>query len=174
MIRKAKREDLDEVENIFTEILRHEQSHTAYTVWQEGVYPTRKTAEEGYSDGSLYVMERSGKLCASMIVDRVAPDEYGKIHWKSNAAPSEVCMIRLLCVRPSEAGRGLGSEMVEFAIEEARRKNFKAIRLDTGGQNIPAKTLYTKLGFQLVATGSMSVGHIIAHENHLFFEYVLS
>lgn len=171
MIRKAKINDIEEIEKIFTEILLYEQNHTAYTVWKKGVYPTRQVAENALSEGSLYVMEESGKICASMIINQNAPEEYNAVDWKSGALPSDVFIIHLLCVRPSEAGRGVGKEMVKFVIEEAKRRNLKAIRLDTGSQNIPAKTLYINLGFELAGKGTMSVGGVISHNNHLFFEY---
>ncbi len=49
----------------------------------------------------------------------------------------------------------------------------KALRLDTGSQNIPALSLYKKLGFQVVATASMNVGSAIEHSGHLFLEKLL-
>ena len=173
MIRQAKLADVDEVEKCYTEVLLYEQTHTAYTVWQLGIYPTRKTAEAALSDGSLYVMEKSGKICASMIINHYAPEEYDSIKWKCSTKPSEVLIIHLLCVRPSEAGQGIGKEMVKFAIEEAKRRNCKVVRLDTGSQNIPAKTLYTNLGFKLIGTTSMAIGGKIPHKNHLFFELAI-
>lgn len=170
MIRKATFNDIDEVEKSYIELLLYEQNHIAYTVWQLGVYPTRETAQNALSDGSLFVFEKSGKICASMIINQNVPDEYDNIKWKCVANPSEVLIIHLLCVRPTEAGRGIGKEMVSFAIEEAMHRNCKAVRLDTGSQNIPAKTLYTNLGFELMGTTTMNIGGIIPHNNHLFFE----
>ena len=95
------------------------------------------------------------------------------VHWGCEAKPEEVMVIHLLCVRPSKAHQGMGRRMVEFIIEEARKRGCKAVRLDTGAQNIPAKSLYTKIGFKLAGTASMAIGGLIPHEGHLFFEYVL-
>ncbi len=170
MIRRAKPDDIAEIEKSYNEVMLHEQSHVRYTVWQQGVYPTRKTAEIALSDGSLYVMEKSGKMRASMIINHIAPKEYESIPWKCAASPSEVLVVHLLCVRPSEAGRGLGKEMMTFAIEEAKRRNCTAVRLDTGSQNVPAKSLYAKLGFEHRGTAPMAIGGTIPHKNHLFFE----
>ena len=63
--------------------------------------------------------------------------------------------------------------MVQFILDEARKQGCKAVRLDTGAQNIPARSLYTKIGFHLAGTGSMAIGGVIPHDGHLFFEYVL-
>ena len=82
-------------------------------------------------------------------------------------------MIHLLMVRPSAAGRGIGSALVNYALETAAQSSCTAVRLDTGGQNLPAAALYEKLGFQLVAVTSMKVGGAISHSGHLFFEKAL-
>ena len=173
MIRKATKNDIPRVEAGYLEHLRHEQTHTAYTVWKEGVYPTRQTALDALAEGSLYVMEADGGALPSVIADRKQPEAYADIAWSCDAAPEDVMVIHLLCVPPSLAGRGIGSEMVRFLLGEARAAGYKTVRLDTGGQNVPAASLYRKLGFRLAGTGSFAVGGRIAHANHLFFEYVL-
>lgn len=170
MIRKAELRDINAIEKSYTELLLHEKEHGAYTVWRLGVYPTRVTAENALQDGALYVFEQTGELCASMILDQVQPEEYRDIDWKYPAAEKDILVIHLLCVRPSKAGRGIGKEMVGFAVEKGRRLHCKAIRLDTGAQNEPAVALYRKLGFSLAGTANMDVGGLISHHNHLFFE----
>lgn len=105
-----------------------------------------------------------------MIMNRIQPEEYAGIEWKHQTEPEKVLVIHLLCVKPSKAGCGIGKEMIQFAIEEGERMNCKTIRLDTGAQNKPAVALYTKAGFELAGTGTMAIGGIIAHKDHLFFE----
>ena len=173
MIRKATENDIPRVEAGYLEHLRHEQTHTAYTVWKEGVYPTKQTALDALAEGSLYVMEGPGEVLASVIADRKQPAAYADIEWSCPADPEDVLVIHLLCVPPSLAGRGAGSRIVRFLIEEARAQGYKTVRLDTGGQNIPAASLYRKLGFRLAGTGGFAVGGVISHANHLFFEYPL-
>ena len=173
MIRKATEHDIPRVEAGYLEHLRHEQTHTAYTVWKEGVYPTKQTALDALAEGSLYVMEGPDEVLASVIADQKQPAAYADIDWSCPADPEDVLVIHLLCVPPSLAGHGVGSSIVRFLIEEARAKGYKTVRLDTGGQNVPAASLYRKLGFRLAGTGNFAVGGKISHANHLFFEYVL-
>ena len=170
MIRKAVSQDIDQIESSYTELLLYEKEHGAYTVWQSGVYPTRSTAEKALFEDTLYVMEQDGEICASIIANRVQPEEYEGVCWKYQVEPDEVLVIHLLCVRPSKAGQGIGSALVQFVIERAQSMNCKSVRLDTGLQNKPAAALYTKLGFELVGTGTMAVGGVISHRNHLFYE----
>lgn len=76
-------------------------------------------------------------------------------------------------VRPRAAGKGVGSALVGYALDIARLRSCTAVRLDTGEQNIPAVSLYTKLGFKLIAASPMNVGGAIFHSKHLFFEKIM-
>lgn len=173
MIRQAVITDLDAIEEGYREHFLHEKQYGAYTVFQEGVYPTRRDAEKALSSEALYVYEENGVVMGSMILDKQQPDEYGKVDWPGKTADEHVSVIHLLMVRPCASGKGIGSALLKFAEEEARRHSCTVLRLDTGEQNIPAAALYKKLGFQLAATASMNVGGIIAHNGHLFFQKVL-
>lgn len=170
MVRKAVLSDIDGIEKNYEELLTHEKEHGAFTAWQLGVYPTRETAEKSLSNGSLYVIERADEICASMILNQVQPEEYNGIKWKCDVNAAEVMVIHLLCVPPSKGGSGLGTEMVQFAIQKGKQFHCKVIRLDTGLQNKPAIALYTKLGFELAGMTNMLIGGTIEHKNHLFFE----
>lgn len=165
--------DLDSIEAGYHEHFAHEKTHVAYTVFQESVYPTRRDAEKALREGSLYVCEEDGAVLGSIILDARQPEEYQNIDWPSGAAAEQVRVIHLLMVRPRAAGKGVGSALVGYAEDEARRCSCAAVRLDTGAQNTPAASLYKKLGFQLVKTASMKVGGTIAHSGHLFFEKML-
>ena len=63
---------------------------------------------------------------------------------------------------------------MQFVVEYAKSMNCKSVRLDTGSQNKPAVALYTKLGFELAGTGTMAIGGMISHGNHLFYERKIS
>lgn len=173
MIRKATEADLDDVNDGYEELLYYEREHGAYTVWELGVYPTQESAKKSLDEGGLYVLEEDGRIAASITVNQTQPSEYAQITWGCDANPDEVMVIHLLCVRPSKAHCGIGTRMVQFIIEKARLQGCKAVRLDTGAQNIPAKSLYTKIGFQLAGTAFMAIGGKIPHKGHLFFEYIL-
>ena len=136
-------------------------------------YPTAQTALDALSEGTLYVMDADCEAMPSVIADRKQPEAYRDVAWEREADPAKVLVIHLLCVPPSQAGKGVGSSIVRFLIGEARAQGYQTVRLDTGGQNVPAASLYRKLGFRLAGTGSFAVGGKIAHANHLFFEYPL-
>lgn len=170
MIREATDKDLDFVEEGYHEHFINEQEHGAYTVFKEGVYPTRGDAEKALQNRALYVYEENGIVAGSMILNGQQPEEYKKIDWPSQAAAENVLVIHLLMVRPCMAGKGIGTALVNHAEKVAKQRSCEVVRLDTGGQNTPAASLYKKLGFQLIGTSSMKVGGAIAHDGHLFFE----
>lgn len=173
MIRKANFNDIEFIEDTYNEHFAHEIESGAYTVFKKGVYPTRKDAEKAINDGTLYVYEENYNIAGSIIIDRVQPKEYAEIAWEKALKCDEAMVIHLLIVRPSMTGKGIASSLLGYAIELARNNSCKALRLDTGGQNIPAVSLYKKSGFQIVATASMKVGNAIEHSGHLFLEKVL-
>lgn len=173
MIRKANFNDIEFIEDTYNEHFAHEIECGAYTVFKKGVYPTGKDAEKAINDGTLYVYEENQNIAGSIIIDSVQPREYAEIAWGKALKGDEVMVIHLLIVRPGMTGKGVASALVKYAMELARSNSCKALRLDTGGQNIPAVSLYKKLGFQIVAAASMKVGNAIEHSGHLFLEKVL-
>lgn len=148
MIRKAVMSDLDQIEQCFVELLEYQQTHTAYTGWRLHVYPTRATAEQALSAGTLYVMEQHGEIVASMIASQNQPAKFRDVDWQYPAQNDEVLVLHLLCVRPSHARQGIGQAMVRHLMQEARSLHYKAVRLDTSEQNTPAQALYIKQGFE--------------------------
>ena len=170
MIRLATVLDLDGIEEEYGQHFLYERQNGAYTVFKEGVYPTRKDAEIALQNQALYVYELNGVIVGSLILDKEQPDEYSEIDWPSKATPEQVNVIHLLMVNPFLARKGIGSALVTHAIEIAKNCLCSAIRLDTGEQNMPAVSLYKKMGFQVVAFSKMKVGGAISHATHLFLE----
>ena len=173
MIRKAIPSDAAGIEKIYEEHFDHEKKHGAYTVFKRGVYPTRAVAENAIAAGTMYVYETEEGILGSVILDKVQPVEYKGIAWGRSCIDDHVMVIHLLMVRPSMSGRGIGSSLVRYAAETAKKDGCEALRLDTGGQNTPAVSLYTKCGFSIVARAPKKVGDQIAHKDHLYLELLL-
>lgn len=173
MIRKAVLNDIDLIEDTYNEHFQYETEHKAFTVFQKGIYPTRKDAERAVKLGTMYVYEENGNIGGSIIIDKVQPAEYANIPWKGAFSKDEVMVIHLLMVRHSMSGKGIASSLIKYAAALAREDNCKALRLDTGSQNIPAVSLYEKNGFEIIASAPKKVGNVIAHKNHLYLEKIL-
>lgn len=172
--RPASEADLPSVEEGYLAFLRAEaMGEQRWTVWKEGIYPTRDTAAAALAEGTLYVLEENGDLAASVILNRHQPAEYASVQWRHPAGEDEALVIHTLCVSPAYSGRGVGSEAVRRAIKLAQAQGCRAIRLDTGGQNQPAIGLYRKMGFTLVGGGAFLLDGQLPDVNHVFMEYGL-
>ena len=170
-IRKATYEDVEKVAAGYSELAEHEKNTVSYTNWQFDYYPTLKTAQASFENGTLYVFEKDGKVCASMILNHIQPCEHEKIIWKYKAHDAETLVIHTLCVNPSESGKGYGKAMVNFAHEFAKETGCKVIRLDTYVGNTPAQALYKKLGYEYA--GTEYVYFEGKHKELMYFEYKL-
>ncbi len=172
MIRKATKEDIGAVEQSYTALLEHEAKNGSSSGWKLGVYPTRATAENAVGQGSLYVMEENGQICASMILNSEQPADYARVPWQYPAAADEVLVLHTLCVPPSQAGKGRGREMVAFAVDFGTSRGYKVFRLDTYDGNGPAAGLYTRMGFRLAGVAEVLFQDSIP-EKQKFFEMCL-
>lgn len=173
MIRKATARDIASIVDTYNEHFSYEHENGAFTVFKKDVYPTAQGAENAVKDGTMYVYEWNGDIAGSMIVGHEQPEEYAGIKWGMNCGADEIMVIHLILVRPCMAGNGIASSLLKYAAEMARECSCKVLRLDTGEQNIPAVSLYKKMGFRIVAEAPKKVGDVIAHTNHLFLEKIL-
>ena len=62
--------------------------------------------------------------------------------------PSE-CEIKAMRTRPEARGRGVAAQMLAFLLDEARRRKYHSVSLETGTQDYfaPARRLYARHGF---------------------------
>lgn len=148
MIRKATADDVLKVADSYKELKLYEKENVSFTNWALDGYPNLETAEKSFKNGTLFVLEENGELCASVILNHIQPCEHYKIMWKYDASDLETLTIHTLCVPPSKAGKGYGKKMVKFILDYAGTAGCKTVRLDTYEGNIPAQRFYEKLGFE--------------------------
>jgi ribosomal protein S18 acetylase RimI-like enzyme len=51
-------------------------------------------------------------------------------------------------VKEEYQGRGIGTRMLEYVIEDLKKRNARAVYIDTGSNNVKALRVYKKLGFK--------------------------
>lgn len=161
IIRRANFDDVNNVEKLYNDVLDYEAENDSYTNWQKGLYPTRKYAETAISLGSLYVGIENDELVGSVILNHIQPEEYTKVNWKVKVEENDVMVIHTLCIKPNCRKMGFGTRFVDFSERLAKGYSCNVMRLDTYEGNIPAATLYTKLGYRYVGSVEVNFQNVI-------------
>lgn len=147
-IRYATKDDISDITKIYEEILDSQDSGNASVGWIRGVYPTKETAERALDAKELFVYEGNGAIFAAAIINQKQVPEYKNADWEyKDVEDSKVLVLHTLVVSPSSKGRGVGTKFVRFYEDYARRMGCTHLRMDTNAVNIPARTLYKKLGY---------------------------
>lgn len=154
-IRQAQIEEFDEVRTFYHTLIDEMRDAEYQPGWEKEIYPSDAELREALEAGWLYTGREDGGIAAAMIVNHRGNDGYRQAQWPTPAGDGETAVIHVLGVMPRCSGRGLGGEMVRYAIGLARRQGKKVVRLDVLNGNLPAERLYTGAGFQYVQTVSM-------------------
>lgn len=160
MIRNASEKDVDRVAEIYEAIHQAEAQGKLTVGWARGVYPVRETARAAVERGDLFVSERAGKIVAAAIINRAQVPEYAQCAWKYPVPPEQVMVLHTLVVDPEVQAGGIGTELVAFYEEYARRHDCPFLRMDTQEKNKLARSFYHKLGFQEAGTVSCTFNGI--------------
>ena len=164
--------DFHEVQSFYWTLIEQMQDVEFHPGWEKGVYPADAFLKESLAVGELYALRADGKIIAAMVLNHQCNDGYNGTKWNVEAAVDEITVIHALGVLPQVHGQGVAPQMVEAAIQIARAKQQKAIRLDVLGGNIPALKLYEKFGFQYHRTVQMFYEDT-GWTNFLLYELVL-
>ena len=146
MFRPAKKEDVKYIAQIYENIFNDEKS-ASFTGWIKGVYPTEKTAADAFESGKLFVYDENGKVLAAAKINQEQMPGYDEAKWQHSAPNSEIMVLHTLVVEPSASGKGIGRKFVKFYEDYALENGCKYLRMDTNEKNIPARTLYKRLGY---------------------------
>ena len=152
---QAQIEEFDEVRIFYHTLIDGMRDAEYKPGWKKGIYPSDGELREALEAGWLYTGREDGGIAAAMIVNDRSNEGYRQAQWPTPAGDGETAVIHALGVMPHRGGRGLGKEMVRYAIGLAKQQGKKVVRLDVLNGNLPAERLYMGLGFQYVQTVSM-------------------
>ena len=123
--------------------------------WEKDIYPAPEFLKTSIAKGELYIGITENVIVSAMVLNQQCNDGYKKIKWHTEVSDKDITVIHALGVHPAYSGRGYAKAMVLKAFEIAGKNHQKVIRLDVLHGNIPAKKLYTGLGFQYIDTLKM-------------------
>ncbi len=147
---KVRPANVNEYENVlefYYDLIDSMENDPYSPMWQKNVYPEDITIKNAIENGWLYIMEEDNKIIGSMVINSACTEGYEKVSWSIDAKSDEIAVIHLLGIAKFARGKGMGSRLVQEAIDLCRRMGKKTIRLDAVGRNIPAQHLYEKNGF---------------------------
>ena len=171
-IRKGTIADVAELAALYDTLNDHLAATINYPGWRKGIYPVRENAQRAAEEGTLFVYIVNDKIAGSVILSHEPEEAYHSATWLIDAEYEDIIVIHTLVVHPASLSRGIGHELMRFALSHAKEQKQKAVRLDVYENNLPAIALYEKCGFRYIA--KVDLGYASYGLPHFFlYEYVL-
>ena len=152
LIRKAAKEDLTAVAEIYEDIHTGEDAGRVTIGWQRGVYPTYATAQAALDRGDLFILEDEGQILGAALINQTQVDVYYGAPWQYEALDHEVMVLHTLVISPKAGRKGYGEAFVRFYEDYAKAHGCPYLRIDTNERNTRARAMYKKLSYTEIAT----------------------
>lgn len=154
----ATEEDRDEILSLYKAQIGRE-----YCPWDEH-YPSNESIDYDFSRDALFVLKRNGTIKAAISVEEdEAVDDLNC--WDENLAPEGE--LARLAVLPDEQNRGLGRIMLQFGMDELKRRGYKGIHILVNKHNAKAIKCYAVFGFRVVGECHMYEQDFLCYEKEL-------
>lgn len=159
IIRKSNMGDLDALDEFYTGVVEYLYKTVNWPKWTLGEYPCRESIQNAIISGIQYIAcdKKQGVLGAFIFCEDPMGD-YSVGNWKKQLEYGEFLTIHTLAVAPSFYGHGVGKAMVNYCLNLALLKKYKAVRLDVVPTNTPAIKLYKKCGFTFAGEKDLNRG----------------
>ncbi len=155
IIRKCCEEDITAVGEFYDCTVKYLCEHINYPKWTYREYPSENSVRQMVAENSQFVCMENDRIVGAFVLNEDPQGVYENAVWSRKLARGEYMICHALASEVSMQGQGVGRRMVEYCLEYARKQGFKAVRLDVVPDNIPAKKLYEKCGFQYVGEADL-------------------
>lgn len=143
MIREATFNDLPYILNIIKKCTNHMIKNKIFQ-WNEN-YPSKKIFIDDIKNNNLYLIENNTTIIGCVMKSVIESDAYKNVNWKTENKKN--LYVHRLAVDPKYQGRGFGIKLMDFVEENAIKKNYLSIRLDTFSKNKRNVKFYKKRGY---------------------------
>lgn len=131
--------------------------------WDED-YPSDETIDFDLSRDALFLLKMEGQIKAAVSLDE-DEEVNGLSCWDEKLAPEgELARIAVL---PSVQNKGFGRIMLQFGMDELKRRGFKGIHLLVNKYNTKAIRCYAVFGFRVVGECRMFEQDFLCYEREL-------
>lgn len=150
-IRIARPDEFEQVAALYDEMIA-DMAHSAFDPhWNREDHPSDAFLKEAVEHEQLIVCEHEGELAGALVLDTGGAQGYEGAPWPIDAADGEASVIHVLCTLPRLQGKGLARTLLRGALDIARERGQRCVRLDILPDNLPAQKLYESEGFLRVA-----------------------
>jgi ribosomal protein S18 acetylase RimI-like enzyme len=134
-----------------------QRSGRGHSIWWQPQNMNPQFLAQHTESEEFYTALINGKPAASMVIQETERNQ----SWKpiDGENPQKALYLHWLCVSRDFAGQGLPRKMIDFAIKEAKAKDFSRLRLDTEADQPKLCHLYESHGFKLMGTQVEEDGH---------------
>ena len=112
--------------------------------WNEN-YPSKEIFNDDIKKNNLYLIESNKKIIGCVMKSIMENEAYKNVNWKTENKKN--LYVHRLAVDPKYQGRGFGIKLMDFVEENAMKKNYLSIRLDTFSKNKRNVKFYKKRGY---------------------------
>ncbi len=144
-IRLAEANDIELIMSLLDEVITW-LADLGLDQWQGNRARQRQHVATDIGEESLFVVEKLGKVVATITIDEQADADF----WRHKDNPLSALYVHRMAVAPAEAGIGLGSAMLDWAAEQVERRDRALLRLDAWSTNDKLHQYYKQLGFRLL------------------------
>lgn len=142
--------DIVAVGAFYDRVVEYLDEHINYPKWNYKEYPSEGSVREMTEAGCQFMCIEDNEIIGAFVLNVDPQGQYENATWSKQIPLGEYMVCHTLAADPDLQGKGIGKQMVAFCIEHAKKHGFKAVRLDVVPDNIPARKLYEKCGFQYV------------------------
>ena len=139
----------------------------------KGGFPSDEMVKNAIAEKDQFIGIEDGQIVAAYIMNHDCDEAYHTVRWLTDAEDKEMVVLHALRVLPEYGGRGYSKQLVQHAIDTARERGLKSIRLDCiEGNDIPQK-MYMSFGFAYVDTVEITYVDIGIPMKFLLYEFAL-
>ena len=139
----------------------------------KGGFPSDEMVKNAIAEKDQFIGIEDGQIVAAYIMNHDCDEAYHTVRWLTDAEDKEMVVLHALRVLPEYGGRGYSKQLVQHAIDTARERGLKSIRLDCiEGNDIPQK-MYMSFGFKYVDKVEITYVDIGVPREFLLYEFVL-
>jgi GNAT superfamily N-acetyltransferase len=163
MIKSTDITDLPQILEVLEEVKQYMFSQ-GIDQWDES-YPNKDIISNDIKKKQAYIYTENEQILAYMVLNEEYDIEYDDLNWNT---PTPFVVIHRLFVKPTAQGKGISSQMIQYAEEYAKKNKYASIRFDAYSLNNTANAVYLKKGYTLVGTVQFRKGVFNCYEKTLY------